>query len=83
MCTYNGARFIREQLESILGQTRVPDEIVICDDGSADDTLGVARETLAGFSGRVQLVANPENLGFAKNFEKAISLCGGGYYFSL
>ena len=81
MCTYNGARFIREQLESILGQTRVPDEIVICDDGSVDDTLGVARETLAGFSGRVQLVANPENLGFAKNFEKAISLCGGDIIF--
>ena len=34
MCTYNGARFLPEQLESITMQTRLPDELVICDDQS-------------------------------------------------
>jgi GT2 family glycosyltransferase len=34
MCTYNGALYLREQLESIAGQTRLPDELVVCDDRS-------------------------------------------------
>ena len=44
MCTYNGAEFLPAQLESILAQSRQPDEIVVCDDGSTDETRSAARK---------------------------------------
>ena len=44
MCTYNGERYIREQLDSINNQTVQPNEIVICDDGSTDDTISIIKE---------------------------------------
>ena len=72
MCTYNGAEFLQAQLESILAQTRPPDEIVVCDDGSTDDTEAVLKR----FSGLV-LHLNKQNLGSVKNFEQAIGLCTG------
>lgn len=77
MCTYNGEKYVREQLESIVAQTLQPDEIVICDDCSKDRTVEIVRETLKDWSGSWRLVCNEENLGFKKNFEKAISLCRG------
>src|SRR6266581_2981469 len=77
MCTYNGARFLPEQLESIAAQTRLPDELVVCDDGSKDQTV----ETIKAFAERapfsVRLEINETNLASTKNFEKAISLCKG------
>ena len=77
MCTYNGEKYIRQQLESLIGQTLPPDEIVICDDCSKDRTVHVVRDTLKDWDGHWQLVCNEKNLGFKKNFEKAISLCRG------
>ena len=77
LCTYNGASFIRDQLESIMNQTLKPDEIVICDDCSHDDTVKIIKETFALYDGKWELVCNPENLGYKKNFEKAIRLCHG------
>jgi glycosyltransferase involved in cell wall biosynthesis len=41
MCTYNGEKFLKEQLESIAAQTRLPMELVICDDGSTDSTIDI------------------------------------------
>ena len=41
LCTYNGAQYLEEQLDSILGQTRPVDEIVICDDRSTDATVAL------------------------------------------
>jgi glycosyltransferase involved in cell wall biosynthesis len=75
MCTYNGSAFLRPQLASIADQRLVPDELVVCDDGSTDDTLAVVQEfsTTAPFPVRVQV--NECNLGYARNFEQAISLC--------
>jgi glycosyltransferase involved in cell wall biosynthesis len=70
MCTYNGADFLPAQLESIAAQTRKADEIVICDDGSTDET------TLL-IPGDIVLHKNDKNLGTVKNFEKAIRLCSG------
>jgi len=79
MCTYNGARHLREQLDSIAAQTRPPDELVICDDGSTDDT----REIITNFVGSapfpVHFHINERNLGSTKNFERAIALCVGDY----
>lgn len=81
MCTYNGERFLREQLESILAQSLVPDEIVICDDGSQDETVKLAKSILANCGIDVQIIRNPKNLGYKKNFEKAIGLCHGDIIF--
>ena len=81
MCTFNGEKYIKEQIESIINQGLVPDEIVICDDCSKDNTVNIIKETLDNWSGRVNLVVNEKNLGYRKNFEKAISLCNGDIIF--
>ncbi len=77
LCTYNGARFLAEQLESFSAQTRAPDELVVCDDRSSDETPELVRRFAqkAGFP--VTLHVNPENLGSTKNFEQAIQKCSG------
>jgi glycosyltransferase involved in cell wall biosynthesis len=77
LCTYNGGRFLAEQLESIAGQTRVVDEIILCDDGSGDDTVAIAlRSPLP-----IRVMRNDTRLGVTKNFEKAISNCSGDVIF--
>lgn len=75
MCTYNGERFLREQLESIAAQTRLPDEVVICDDGSTDGTMEILRQWAGEVPFEVRVIQNEKNLGYAKNFEKAMALC--------
>lgn len=78
LCTYNGDKFLREQLSSILSQSYGHLEVVVCDDGSTDHTLDIV-EDFAAKDARVRLYQNPQNLGFNKNFEKAISLASGEY----
>ena len=76
MCTYNGEKFLREQLYSIINQTYQNIEVVIVDDGSADNTIAIIEEFAARDS-RIKLFTNERNLGFNKNFEKALGLtCG-------
>lgn len=77
LCTYNGARYLQEQLASIARQTRAPDELVICDDGSTDETLRIARDFADTCSFKVRIQVNARNLGSSKNFEQAIGLCTG------
>jgi len=77
MCTYNGAEFLPAQLQSIITQSRPPDEIVVCDDGSTDNTRRQLEEFAAAAPIPVMLHFNEQNLGSVKNFEKAISLCTG------
>ena len=77
MCAYNGVEFLPAQLQSILAQSRPPDEIVICDDGSSDNTRPFLRKFAATSSIPITLRFNDQNLGSVKNFEKAISLCTG------
>ena len=82
MTTYNGARFVEAQLRSILEQTRQPDEIVICDDGSRDDTVNIIRRIIkTSGTDRIRLIENEQNLGYIRNFYKAISLTKGDYVF--
>ncbi len=81
MCTYNGGEYIKEQLISIIGQTVPPDEIVICDDGSTDNCVEIIENTLSRWDGHYRVIKNTVNLGFIKNFEKAISECQGDYIF--
>lgn len=77
MCTYNGARHLREQLASIAAQSRLPDELVICDDGSTDATRVIIADFAASVPFPVHLHVNDQNLGSTKNFERAIALCVG------
>jgi glycosyltransferase involved in cell wall biosynthesis len=77
LCTYNGSRFLREQLESIAAQTRTPDELVVCDDGSTDSTLQVLEDFRRGARFPVRLYPGEKPLGSTGNFERAIGLCTG------
>ena len=78
MATYNGELFIREQLDSILTQTFCDWELIVCDDGSSDQTLSILQE-YANSDSRIKIYQNEVNLGFKQNFEKAIGLCIGEY----
>lgn len=80
LCTYNGDKFLREQLDSILNQTYQDFELIIVDDGSSDFTIQIVLEYM-NKSNKISLYQNENNIGFIKNFEKAISLCSGDYIF--
>ena len=75
LCTFNGEKFIAEQLDSILAQVQKVNEIIICDDGSTDDTISIITSYQEKFPELIQLHKNQQQLGSVKNFEKAISLC--------
>lgn len=78
LASYNGEKFIHEQIESILSDLGQSDELIICDDGSTDGTCAIIRS----FNDtRVTLIHNKKNLGYARNFEKLISLATGDYIF--
>jgi glycosyltransferase involved in cell wall biosynthesis len=77
MCTYNGAAYLVEQLESIMAQSYPVFEIVIYDDGSTDETYEILDEYRQRFPTLIKLYRNDVNLGPAKNFEKAIGACSG------
>jgi glycosyltransferase involved in cell wall biosynthesis len=76
LCTYNGERYLREQLDSLLAQTYSNMEIVAVDDGSTDRTVELLRE-YEQRDARVRVIVNPQNVGFTRNFERAIALCNG------
>jgi Glycosyl transferase family 2 len=77
LCTYNGAQFLSKQLASIQRQTRLPDELVVCDDLSTDSTMEILRDFAESVSFPVRVIQNEQNLGSARNFEQAIRLCRG------
>lgn len=74
---YNGARFLEEQLDSIRCQSCPPDQVIMCDDGSKDDTVAIVRAYIEKYQLHEQWIVsvNEQNLGYAKNFYQAMSLC--------
>lgn len=70
IATYNGEKFIEEQLDSILNQSYIPDEIIIFDDGSSDNTVNVINDYInkKNIGNICKLVKNEINKGYAKNF---------------
>ena len=80
LCTYNGGKYIEEQINSILNQSVKVDEIIVCDDQSKDDTL-LKLKKLQTKNTSISIIENDINLRSTKNFEKAISLCTGDYIF--
>lgn len=81
MTTYNGSRFIREQIQSILAQNIQPDEIIICDDRSSDDTADIVREIASSTKVKILFSVNEKNLGYIQNYRKAILMASGDYVF--
>lgn len=81
LCTYNGEKFLREQLESILLQSVSVNEVIICDDCSTDETVHIINEFLTNYSEIFKLHVNYKSLGTIKNFEKAVSLTTGDLIF--
>jgi glycosyltransferase involved in cell wall biosynthesis len=77
MCTYNGSRYVREQLESIAAQTSLPDELIICDDRSTDGMPEILERFKQRVPFPVHVEVNQENRGSTKTFERAIGLCRG------
>lgn len=77
LCSFNGGRYIGEQLASIARQTLPPAEVVVCDDGSTDGTLDAAEQfaRVSPIPVRIERHASP--LGIASNFGRAIELCTG------
>ena len=78
VATYNGATYLRAQLESIVQQTYKPSQIIIVDDASVDDTLQVANN-FAAHHPEVMVVQNETRLGYIKNFEKGMLLANASY----
>lgn len=81
LCTYQGQSYLEEQLESIFQQTHPPDELIVCDDASTDRTIDIVREFKSRATFSVRIHVNDEQLGYTKNFEKAIRLCQGDFIF--
>ena len=77
LCTYNGACHLPEQLASLRAQHLLPHELVVSDDGSTDNTCALIEAFAAEAPFPVHLHRNPVNLGYARNFVHATSLCTG------
>lgn len=76
LCTYNGDKYLKQQLDSLISQTYRPIEVVVTDDASQDGTLEILNQYATKYN-FFKVYRNEKNLGFTKNFEKAISLCSG------
>ncbi len=81
MAVYNGERFISEQLESFVQQTRLPDELIVSDNVSTDRTAAIVRDFTARAPFPVKLFVNDENLGVGRNFDRAMRECTGDLIF--
>lgn len=77
LCCYNGGAFLRTQLDSLIKQSRLPDELIISDDGSNDDSLMIIDEFSKNAPFPVVLFHQANRLGSTKNFEFAIGKCSG------
>lgn len=81
LCTYNGEKYIKEQLDSIINQSHKVDEIIICDDSSNDSTIQILNEYVNKYPDLISIYENKGNLRTIKNFERAISLTSGDLIF--
>jgi len=81
LCTFNGERFVRTQLESLADQTRTPDQLMISDDASTDRTVSIIEDFARSCTFPVSLVVNATTLGLVKNFDQTIARCDGDIIF--
>jgi len=76
LCTYNGAAYLAEQLDTLVNQTYPFIEIIAVDDCSTDGTFTIL-ENYASMYPQFKIYQNEINLGFTANFERAVKLCNG------
>jgi len=81
MATFNGEQHLSQQLESIAAQTRLPDELVIFDDASEDDTLEIADAFAKKSPFPVRIHVNSQQVGARENFTRALLSCVGDLVF--
>jgi glycosyltransferase involved in cell wall biosynthesis len=79
LCTYNGEAYLREQLDSIVDQSYPAIELIAVDDCSSDNTLKILEEYAAKYP-YIQVFVNPQNLGYIRNFEKALQAMQWRFY---
>lgn len=82
--TYNGSRYVREQLDSLLSQSRLPDSIIISDDCSNDDTSNIVRAYITEHRDSpvaLEFSVNEKNVGWKANFKNLISCSEATYIF--
>jgi len=77
IATYNGERFLRQQLDSLYSQIRLPDEVIVCDDRSSDKTVDILIEYQQKYG--LKYYINEHTVGCNANFIRAFSLCTGDY----
>lgn len=82
VCTHNGEKFIAQQLNSIINQTIKPDEIIVTDDFSSDNTIRIAEEVLKDSGIAFQVVPYDSHQGILKNFQNCLDKCSGDIIFS-
>jgi glycosyltransferase involved in cell wall biosynthesis len=70
--TFNGSKFIKKQMDSILKQSMLPEEIIICDDNSTDETVFLLNKYTGNNS--IKIYVNEKQLGVVENFKKAAKL---------
>lgn len=78
MATYNGERYLREQLDSILKQGHANFELIAVDDGSTDGTLGILQH-YAARDARIRIFPAEQNVGLIANFERGLRLARGEF----
>jgi len=81
LCTYNGEAYLTTQWQSLVDQHVHPDEVVVCDDQSTDNTVALLNRLAAEAPFPVRILVNETRLGFNKNFEKVLSECKGELIF--
>lgn len=81
MATYNGEKFVRTQIESILKQSRKPDEIIVNDDNSIDDTVAIIEAIKRTSEIPICIQINKVRVGYAQNFRHAICRASGDIVF--
>lgn len=81
MATYNGEKYLNEQLESILKQTVLPNELVVCDDCSTDNTVNLLNDFKEKAPFDVKIFTSDKNNGYVKNFARVIEEAKGDYVF--
>ena len=78
--TYNGGRFLREQLDSLFAQTMKDFQLYIRDDASTDDTIQIVREYQQRHSNIIMVEDDKFNLGAMRNFERLLAFADADYY---
>ena len=82
IATYNGEKYIAQQLDSILSQSHSVDEIVVCDDCSTDNTISIVNDYKNKYEKiKWTVKINEKNMGYSLNFKQSISNCSGDLIF--